>query len=293
LSTTRTFQIFKTPETFQLFVLTIALLGTVAPLTHAQGALDSSINGSSSNKEIAVDAMLTLPDSTLPDAPIPSIAGEAVSSSNSNTSYAAGDSYFDLAPRERRRYAPRRNMTIFPNERAQPLNNQQKFVMGMKESATFFSVTGWLASAGWGQLTNGSPNYGTDRGAYGMRLGVAAIRNTSENIFGDALLAPLLHEDPRYYVMGNDRNFFRRLLYAGTRVLVTRTDSGKATPNLSLLGGNLAGSALTNAYYPELNQGFKQTATTFGGSIGGSAIGFIVSEFYDDALHLVHIKKGE
>jgi hypothetical protein len=79
-------------------------------------------------------------------------------------------------------------------------------------------------------------------------------------------------------------------VYAGSRVFVTRNDNGKVTPNLALLGGNLAGSALTNAYYPQINQGFRQTASTFGGSIGGSAIGFLVSEFYDDALHFAHLK---
>jgi hypothetical protein len=283
LSTIRTLRFFKSPGiSYAFLLLSVGLFS--ATVTFAQVSSPAS-----AATETVDEAMLTLPD-----APTPSIAGEIGSSSSVSSSAAdgAGD-YFDVSPSAHKRYAPRRNMTIFPDERAQPLNGKQKFVMGLTESASVFSVTGWFASAGWAQLTNGSPNYGTDRGAFGMRLGTAAIRNTSENIFGDAILAPLLHEDPRYYVMGDQRNFFRRLIYAGTRVLITRTDSGKATPNLSLIGGNLAGSALTNAYYPELNQGFKQTALTFGGSIGGSALGFAVSEFYDDALHLVHIKKGQ
>lgn len=76
-------------------------------------------------------------------------------------------------------------------------------------------------------------------------------------------------------------------------MFVTRTDSGHATPNISLIGGNLAGAALTNTYYPRLNQGFNQTAMTFGSSLGGSAIGLVFSEFYGDALRIAHLKKDQ
>lgn len=152
-------------------------------------------------------------------------------------------------------------------------------------------MAGWVASAAFSQATNGPPNFGTDAGAYGQRIGAAAIRDVSENIFSDALLAPLFHQDPRYYTMGPTRNPVRRGLYAITRVFITRTDSGRVAPNYSLLGGNLAGAALTNAYYPQLNHGVTQTMKTFGGSLGGSAIGFGLSEFYVDMLEFVHLKR--
>jgi hypothetical protein len=93
--------------------------------------------------------------------------------------------------------------------------------------------------------------------------------------------------------MGPGHPFFKRLVYAGTRVLITRTDSGHATPNFSLIAGNAAGSALTIPYYPAQNTSFKEVAETFGGSLGGSALGFVVNEFIVDALIDLHIKKHE
>ena len=85
---------------------------------------------------------------------------------------------------------------------------------GLKNSVSLFSMTGWLASAGYEQLTNGSPNYGTDAGAFGQRLGIGAIHGISNGVFSNSLFAPIFHEDPRYYVMGPGHPFLKRLVYA-------------------------------------------------------------------------------
>ena len=170
---------------------------------------------------------------------------------------------------------------------------QEKIVGGLKDSVSLFSIGGWLGAAGWEQLWNSSPNYGTDSGAFGQRLGAAAIRGISEGVFSESLFAPMFHEDPRYYVMGKGHNFFKRAFYAGTRILVTRTDSGHTTPNFSLIAGNATGSALTIPYYPSVNTSFSEVAMTLGTSLGGSAVGFLVDEFFVDALVDLHIKKKQ
>ncbi len=175
--------------------------------------------------------------------------------------------------------ASRWDKVISPREQAPSLTAKDKFLMGARHSVTAFSATGWLASAGWSQLTNSAPNYGTDKGAFGQRLGTAAVRNISEDVFSTSVMANIFHEDPRYYRLGRGHGIAKRVVYAATRAIITRTDSGKTTPNFSLLSGNLAGAALTNAYFPPLNHGAKQTMLIFGSSIGGSALGFEVSEF--------------
>jgi hypothetical protein len=158
---------------------------------------------------------------------------------------------------------------------------------------TPFSVVGWTFSAGFSQAIDGRPNYGTNGKAFAQRLGASAARNESEGVFSSALMAPIFHEDPRYYEMGRGHPFGRRVLYAATRTVVTRTDDGRATPNYSLFAGNVAGAALTNAYYPQQNRGFGDTAKTFGTSIAGSALGFVITEFYSDALEITHLRKRE
>lgn len=193
----------------------------------------------------------------------------------------------------RTKHIGRLAMTVAPNEIAEPMSVDTKVVAGLKNSVSLFSLTGWVASAGWAHLTNGSPNYGTDRGAFGQRLGAAAVRNISEGIFTDSLFAPVFHEDPRYYIMGRGHNVFKRAVYAATRAVITRTDSGRTTPNFALLAGNASGAALTVTYYPAKNTTFSEVAQTFGGSVGGSAIGFVVTEFIGDAMEFVHLKKRD
>jgi hypothetical protein len=283
LSTTRTLQSFRAPQYFVLFSA-ITLLSAITPFVAAQNVSEAASTSSSPFSS----------SSTLPDAPGEPTDVPASSSSLQSPDGSPHASNPSLSQsRGLSRFLIHSDTVVFVNETPPPLTARQKVVLGMKGSVSPFSVAGWITSAGWSQLRNSAPNYGTDGGAYGQRLGATALRNVSQNIFGNSILAPILHEDPRYYEMGRGHNFFKRSVYAASRVLVTRTDSGHATPNYALVGGNLAGAALTNAYYPTINQGFSQTAMNFGTSLGGSAIGMVLSEFYDDALQIVHLKKNE
>jgi hypothetical protein len=196
-------------------------------------------------------------------------------------------------PSARTRHSSRFAWAIAPDEIAQPMSAHDKIVGGLRHSVSLFSASGWLSSAGWAQLTNGIPNYGTDKGAFGERLGTAVIHGTSNGIFSSSIFAPIFHEDPRYYIMGRGNNFFKRAIYAATRTMITRTDDGHATPNFALWAGNAAGAALTVTYFPAQNTTSKEVAKTFGTSLGGSAVGFVVREFIGDALEYAHLKRGD
>ena len=226
---------------------------------------------------------------TLPDAP------EISASASSSVDLAeAAASPQQNVPRHAGRY----DTVILPQQVADRLSVHDKVIYGIKDSFSPFSIVGWGISAGYEQAVDGSPNYGiignTRTGkSFAQRLGAAAARDTSETIFSESILAPILREDPRYYMQGPSHNFFYRVAYAGTRPIFTRTDGGRKTINFSSLGGNLAGSALTQAYYPPLNRSFNQVLQTFGGSIGGSALGDLASEFLPGILTTLHFKKRD
>ena len=215
--------------------------------------------------------------SLLPDSPMP--AGE----DNAATVFAlgAGDHVY--------RPAGPHDKYIEPGQTAPRLTAANKFVLGVKDATGVYSVGAWIFNAAYGQLTNNTPNYGTNSGAFAQRFGAASARDVSEEIFGDSILAPLLHEDPRYYRVGPSRNVVYRFFYASSRAIITRTDSGRHTVNFAQIGGNLGGAILTNTYYPPINQGFKQTTEIFAGSVGGSGIGFIVSEFLTPLFQRLHL----
>ncbi|WP_160115235.1 hypothetical protein [Bryocella elongata] len=189
--------------------------------------------------------------------------------------------------------APLYTKDIWAGWQAQPLRPRDKVVLGLRDLYSLGNFGAMFASSGFSHLTNGQPNFGTDRGAYGQRLGAAALRETSQGLLTDSVFAPILHQDPRYYVLGPQYGIVHRTLYAITRPLVTRSDSGRQTVNGSLLLGYGAAAVLTNAYYPAINRNARDTAITFGDSLGGSALGAVVSEFAEQVLVAVHLRRPE
>jgi hypothetical protein len=176
---------------------------------------------------------------------------------------------------------------------AQPITAHDKVILGLRDTYSPFSFLGYIASAGYSHITNGQPNYGVDKGAFGQRLGATVIRDASEGVFVDSVFSPLLHEDPRYYVEGSHYNLVHRFFYSITRPIITRTDSGRETVNAAELMGYAAGSAISYTYYPKINQNFRDTVATFGGSLAGAAVGDFVSEFADQVLVALHLEKKQ
>ena len=185
--------------------------------------------------------------------------------------------------------APLHRKYIMPDMRAQQISARDKIIIGLKGTYSLQNFSGIIVAAGYEQLRDGQPNYGTDRGAFGQRLGAAGIRGTSQGLFTDSVFAPLLHEDPRYYVQGKQHSFFHRALYAATRPVITRTDSGRRTINGAQLLGYAASTALNNAYYPASNGNVKDNIEAYAGSIGGSALSSLLVEFTAGFWHALHI----
>lgn len=286
LSSRRNPRGFHTQRIHRTFGAALALLTAVPPFVISQTPLTTT----STTNFAAPGFSMELPDSP----------GSLISSSMDPTdpSVTPGDPQTTPPtspppPNPRTRYSPHFAMTVAPNEIAQPMTVRHKVVGGLGDSVSLFAATGWIVSAGWGQLTDRTPNYGTDKGAFGQRLGATALRNSSQVIFRDCFFAPVFREDPRYYIMGRSHNVLKRGVYAATRALVGRTDSGHTTPNFALLAGNAAGAALTVTYYPAINTTFDEVAKNFGTSVGGSALGFVVTEFIGDALQYAHLRKKD
>ena len=276
----------STPFIFRGFTLFCALVALPA-LAHAQ---------------INLDAAPALFASALPDAPgftsVPfsssasaalSVDSAAPATTDLEPVSAAGGSQTPNQPKVAGRY----DKYISPGQIAPSIDAHDKFILGIRDAVSPFSIAAWLFNAGYEVAVDGSPNYGQTGRGFAQRVGAAAARDVSQGIFGDSILAPLLHEDPRYYKLGKGHSFIKRVVYSGSRALITRTNSGGHTINLAQIGGNLGGALLTDVYYPPINQGFTQTMETFGGSVGGSALGFVVSEFLSDTLVAVHLKHSD
>ena len=266
---------------------TLVLLAAVAPFATAQSPLSSHPVAD----VIAANSRLELPDS--PGALLGSSSSVDASANPAEFSSAQDQSQKVPVAKATPKGALHMQMVISPKEIAEPMSVRDKVLGGFKSSASLYSAVGWITSAGYEHVLNSSPNYGTNSEAFAQRFGAAVARGVSEGVFSNSLFAPIFREDPRYYIMGPGHSFFKRLVYAGTRSIITRTDSGKTSPNFSLIAGNAAGSALTIVYYPSINTTTTEVLSTWGTSLGGSALGFVVDEFIVDVLIDLHIKKRE
>ena len=173
---------------------------------------------------------------------------------------------------------------IQPGQTAVQLSGFDKVLLGARHSISSFAAVTWVVSAGYEQLLNSRPNYGQTVKGFAQRVGADAARNISEGVFSDSVLAPILHEDPRYYKLGPGHPLNERLRHALLHPIITRTDAGDRTINFAQIGGTLAGAGLTDAYYPTMNRTTGATLITFGTSMGGGAIGYLFNEFF--SIHL-------
>ena len=183
------------------------------------------------------------------------------------------------------------DITIAPGQIGPHQTAKDKLIGSVRDAISPFSIAGEIISAGYSQGIDSSPNYGQDIGAFGQRVGASMARGTSQDLFSEGVMATLLHEDPRFYQLGSKQNFFKRVLYAGSRPLIGRTDSGRTTPNFATLSGYLGASALAQVYYPSRNQGASDVLQTWGTGIGGAALGDEVTEFLPDVLQFLHLKR--
>jgi hypothetical protein len=169
-----------------------------------------------------------------------------------------------------------------PSRNVAPLTVKQKFQLFAKETFDPFTVLSGAGGAALSQANNDDPKYGQGGGAYAQRFGAAVADIATQNFFSDAVMASVLHEDPRYFRRGPEYGVWHRVGYALSRVMVTRTDAGNRTFNYAGILGMSMGIALSNAYYPASSVNGEEVASRFGSSLVASALGNLLPEFWPD-----------
>ena len=111
----------------------------------------------------------------------------------------------------------------------------------------------------------------------------------TDNTYLSAWLLPsLLHEDTRFYALGNEHSIVVRELYVISRQAVARTYGGRQTPNIAGLGGKVLTQVVSRYYYPPSASTFGVLASKFGYSVMRDVIFSSIREFYPDiAAHYI------
>jgi hypothetical protein len=130
-----------------------------------------------------------------------------------------------------------------------PLSPKQKFRLFLDQTIAPSTLVSAAATAGFRQAENTYPGYGQEWGGYGKRFGAAMANSASTNFLGTYLVPSLLHQDPRYFISLRP-SFRKKMTYALTRQVVTRTDDGRATFNWSRVIGVIGAESIANIYLP-------------------------------------------
>ncbi len=163
-----------------------------------------------------------------------------------------------------------------------PLRVVEKWKLFVRETIDPYTFASAAGGAAMSQIDNDNPKYGYGAMSYLQRFGAAQADITTQNFFQDAVLASLLHEDPRYFRMGPSRSIMKRVGYALSRAVITKRDSGKESFNFSGVIGMGMGIALSDAYYPPRSVGGGELESRVVTSLTATALGNLLPEFWPD-----------
>jgi hypothetical protein len=172
--------------------------------------------------------------------------------------------------------------TVQTTKQLPPLTVGQKFKLQARSQFDYFEIPWYGILAGFSQARNTSAGYGQGAAGYGKRYASEWGDGTIENFMVAAVFPSALRQDPRYYVLGKG-SFWHRAGYAISRIIVTRSDSGRAEFNASqIFGSAVAAGISTYSYHPRDERTLPNAASVWGTQIGLDTFTQGVKEFWPD-----------
>jgi hypothetical protein len=150
------------------------------------------------------------------------------------------------------------------------------------------SHTTYAAIPGTNPVQYTQLGFGQGWAGYGKRMGAGFTDQFDGTILGNGIFPILLHQDARYYRMGEGHSFKKRFLYAIGTTVYCKGDNGKWQPNYSNLLGNIAAGGISNLYYPAADRGFGLTMEQGLLVSAEGAFGALLIEFSPDLTRKFH-----
>jgi len=161
------------------------------------------------------------------------------------------------------------------------LSARDKFILASKDSGDYSSFIWSGLQAAQSMALKSYPELHQGAAGYGRYYWRAFADQASGSYFTEAIVPALTHEDPRYYTLGYG-GFLRRASYALSRVVITRTDSGRNTFNISEIAGNGMEAGLANFYYPPQERSLHNTAVNWATQLEAASLNNLFREFWPD-----------
>jgi hypothetical protein len=187
----------------------------------------------------------------------------------------------------------KRILFVIPNFRAvsadehlAPQPVKEKLKTAMLDSVDYSSFIFVAGQAGVAQANSSYPEFGQGARGYGRYYWHTLADAINENTWVEFIVPSALHQDTRYYTLGRG-NFGKRLVYAFTRIAVTRTDEGNQTFNFSEILGAGAFSGVANLYYPSQERTLTKTYQRWITNVAIDGCTFVFKEVWPDINNAV------
>jgi len=183
-------------------------------------------------------------------------------------------------------------LTLENGRQVQPLTSGQKFKLVAHGAFDYTQIPWYAALGAISQADNNEPGYGQGWQGYGKRVASAFGDGTIENFMTGAVLPSMFHQDPRYFQMGKG-TFLHRATYSASRILITRSDSGRREFNFSeVFGSAISAGISTYSYHPRADRTLSNTATVWGTQLAFDSMTIVLREFWPDIHRLITKKRA-
>jgi hypothetical protein len=228
--------------------------------------------------------------------PVPAIAQTSDANSPSSSSNSQSQT---SAPREGTKEQVGRPKVIterslfFPDlaHSRLPLTAGEKFHLAIANSVSPAAFLGSGFSAGMGQAADSPAGYGQGADGYGKRFGASMANRASSSLIGTYFLSSTLHDDPRYFVMG-DGSLKQSVKYALRRVVIVRKDDGGEAFNWPGIIAPLAAAGLANTYMPDAQRTAGYTFRNYGLAIAAYAGVNLLKEYWPTITRKILVPIG-
>jgi hypothetical protein len=167
------------------------------------------------------------------------------------------------------------------NAKLPPQSVKEKFKDATDDSFDYSSFIFVGGLAGVGQASNSIPEFHQGAAGYGRYYWHTFADQTDENYLVEFAFPVALRQDARYYTLGRG-GVLKRTAYSLSRILITRTDSGRETFNASEIIGAGAASGISDFYYPEQERTWTKTGQRWLTNVSLDGATFVLREFWPD-----------
>jgi hypothetical protein len=162
-----------------------------------------------------------------------------------------------------------------------PQTPKQKFIIAARNSFDYSSFILAGIQAGFNMGTNSYPEFGQGAQGYGKYYYHVLLDTADANFMVAGLFPVIFHQDNRFYTLGHGSPG-KRALYAASRVLITRQDSGRQAFNASEIIGAGAAQGVATLYYPEAYRTWTKVGQKWLTAVIIDSANYTFKEFWPD-----------